>query len=156
MTTVPRMTELQGGYVPSSSIRRIRLALIALALSLSVTRRTAALEVPPASGSAFIQTSGPATPLTIGDWYSSNTNGVGHGSHFFPILIPAGWPTNQPVYVDLLSPELNTTSLTNPIDEDHGSGFGNTQYEMYHIGTVVNPLTLHGQMHGGVAQGVGQ
>ena len=107
--------------------------------ALLVSGTSQAVESPPPASPFQIQTNSANAPIGNGDWYSSQANGVGGGFHYFSIHVPSAWPSTEPVYIDLRSPELNTND---PLDEPNSGGFGNSQFELYTAGTaVVSPAT---------------
>ncbi|WP_054532960.1 DUF11 domain-containing protein [Herpetosiphon geysericola] len=123
-----------------------RLALLSLVALLGCITPTKAVEIPPAGASVYLQTNGPTNTLNNGDWYTNNTAGAGNGSHYFTVEIPCsvntttttgGWPTNQPVHIDIFSPEMNSTTTVS--DEQRGGSYDNTQFEFYAAGTVIGP-----------------
>ena len=100
---------------------------------------SAAVEVPPAGGGFYIQTSGPNAGVGVGDWYSSNTAGAGNGYNYLLITVPCGWPPATPLYLDLFSPEMNAAGALVFSDEPRGIGSDATQFELYGPGASVGP-----------------
>lgn len=92
------------------------LAMLAL-LGMLVTLVLAQIELPPAGSVAFIQTSGPNTPLNIGDWYSNA--GQGNRPHSFRIFVPCTVASTQVFTVELFDPEVFTGTVA--IDEVRGT-----------------------------------
>jgi hypothetical protein len=86
------------------SYRAMRVGLLLASLLVIVISIAQAVELPPDSSAAFIQTSGPNTPLNIGDYYTS-TDGAGE-PHFLRFNLPCTWPGDQPVTVALFDPEV--------------------------------------------------
>lgn len=113
--------------------------LIAAVLVGSGPGSSAAVDVPPAGGGFYFQTSGPNAGAGIGDWYSSNTAGAGNGYNYLVITVPCGWPSTTPLYVDLFSPEINANAVASSRDEPRGAGDDPTQFELYGPGAVVGP-----------------
>jgi len=113
--------------------------LVAAVLAGSGAGRSAAVEVPPAGGGFYIQTSGPNAGAGIGDWYSSNAAGAGNGYSYLLITVPCGWPSATPLYVDLFSPEINAQGALTSRDEPRGAGSDPTEFELYGPGAVVGP-----------------
>jgi uncharacterized repeat protein (TIGR01451 family) len=118
--------------------------LLAFALSALFSPLALAADAPLAGSSFFFQTSGAATPLTIGDWYTNAATG-GNGYHYYTINVPCPGPTAIPIHVDLFSPELHGAPGVT-IDElrDAASGdttnvafAANTRFEIYAAGTGV-------------------
>ncbi|MDP9467458.1 MAG: DUF11 domain-containing protein [Chloroflexota bacterium] len=100
---------------------------------------SAGVEVPPAGGGFYIQTSGPNAGAGIGDWYSSSTVGAGNGYNYLVITVPCGWPPATPLYVDLFSPEMNAAGALISRDEPRGAVSDSTQFELYGPGASVGP-----------------
>jgi len=100
----------------------------------------AASELPPVNSPIFIQTNGPSANIGLGDWYSSNQNGLGGGYHYLGVEIPCGWPNTLDVHIDLYSPEINTFAALPRIDEVTGTDISDTVFELYdHNTTFVGP-----------------
>jgi uncharacterized repeat protein (TIGR01451 family) len=91
----------------SSKWRRLVVAVLLGALGLLgllVTFALAQTELPPQGSAAFIQTSGPNTPLIVGDWYTNG--GQGNHPHNFKIFVPCTIAPSAVLTVDLFDPEL--------------------------------------------------
>ena len=84
------------------SLGRISLAIIAL--TIFVFNVVKAIELPPDNSTAFIQTSGPNTPISQGDYYTS-TQGQ-DDIHYVRVLVPCTWPDDLPVTFALFDPEV--------------------------------------------------
>ncbi|HZD18951.1 MAG TPA: hypothetical protein VE669_12490 [Actinomycetota bacterium] len=95
-----------------------------------------AAELPPVGWPFMVQTNGAGAGLVDGDWYTSSAGGGGH--HYVTFTVPPGWPTAEPVYVDLFSPGIHSGST---IDAPSG-GEDPTQFELYPPGTVVSGPSL--------------
>jgi uncharacterized repeat protein (TIGR01451 family) len=94
--------------------------LAALALMvLLVTLALAQTQIPPEGSAAFIQTSGPLTPLGVGDWYTNG--GEGNHPHIFEIFVPCTIPQDTALIVELFDPELYPG--TGAIDEIRAAGW---------------------------------
>ncbi|MEI8307796.1 MAG: DUF11 domain-containing protein, partial [Chloroflexales bacterium] len=99
----------------------------------------------PALSATYLQTNGPVSPISQGDWYTSNANGVTPpGYHYYDITVPCSWPATTPVYVDLFSPEMVTDSLIDemrpggpPINPNNFNSGNDTVFELYRPGTIV-------------------
>lgn len=100
--------------------RRSGVVVMALLLCLAALVPTVlAIEIPPVGSVAQIQTSGPNTPLYIGDWYTSrNPDAGGPGYHSFNIYVPCTIPSGQTITVELFDPESNNTTGNVPPDLD--------------------------------------
>jgi uncharacterized repeat protein (TIGR01451 family) len=100
--------------------RRSGAVLIALLLCLAALVPTVLadhLEIPPAGSVAQIQTSGPATPLNIGDWYT-NSSTTGPGYHSFDIFVPCTIVSPTGVLtVQLFDPEVYYDGTADDLDE---------------------------------------
>ncbi len=122
--------------------RRVR-ALLLVAAILPSSLASAA-EAPLAGSPFFFQTSGAATALTVGDWYTAS--GGGNGYHYYTINLPCPGNTTLPIHVDIFSPELHgapgatldeirdaaAAATTNVADAS------NTRFEIYAAGTAVS------------------
>jgi uncharacterized repeat protein (TIGR01451 family) len=100
----------------SSKWRRLLAAVLLGALGLLgvlVTFALAQTELPPQGSAAFIQTSGPNTPLIVGDWYTNG--GQGNQPHDFKIFVPCTIAPSAVLTVELYDPELYPGGTT--IDE---------------------------------------
>lgn len=117
--------------------RRTRMAAIAGALAAGAVLAPAASAVDlPGSGEIFIQTNGPKTPITYGDWYSSTGNSEGGGYHYLKLVAACDWPEGVPLHVDLYSPEVNySTADAKAHDEKLGTYRDKTYFELYRAGT---------------------
>lgn len=127
--------------VPRRPVRRSVVAvagLVAAVLSGSGVGSSAAVEIPPPGGGFYIQTTGPNAGAGIGDWYSSNDVGAGHGYDYLLITVPCGWPSTTPLYFDLFSPEINANALPGR-DEPRGAGSDTTEFELYGPTATVGP-----------------
>jgi uncharacterized repeat protein (TIGR01451 family) len=62
-----------------------------------------AIEIPAPGSAAFIQTSGPNTPLNVGDFYTQA--GSGNTSHLVEIYVPCAWPNADTITFALFDPE---------------------------------------------------
>ncbi|MBP6703698.1 MAG: hypothetical protein KA385_09340, partial [Vicinamibacteria bacterium] len=122
------------------------LGLLPFALSALFSPLALAADAPLAGSPFFFQTSGRATALTIGDWYTNAATG-GSGYHYYTINVPCPGPTAIPIHVDLFSPELHGAPGVT-IDELRDAAgtattnvavASNTQFEIYASGTVVPP-----------------
>lgn len=82
----------------------LRLSLAIIALTIFVFNVVKAVEIPTTGSTAFIQTSGPNTPLSIGDFYTS-LQGEGE-PHYVRVLVPCSWPGDKPVTFALFDPEV--------------------------------------------------
>ncbi len=118
---------------------------LALAATLSPLAAFAA-EAPLAGSPFFFQTSGAATALTVGDWYTAS--GGGNGYHYYTINIPCPGNTTFPIHVDIFSPELHGAPGAT-LDEIRDTAAAattnvafasNTQFEIYAAGTAVAPF----------------
>jgi len=98
-----------------------------------------AVEVPPPGSPWYIQTDGPAAAVTLGDWYTSTTAGAGAGYHYLAFNVPCGWPSGQPVYVDLFSPEMNRVAGPAALSEEVTGNYDSTQFELYGPGASTGP-----------------
>jgi hypothetical protein len=98
--------------------RRSGAVVIALFLCLvALVPAVLSLEIPPAGSVAQIQTSGPATPLSIGDWYTSNST-TGPGYHSFDIFVPCNTIADTEVLsVQLFDPEVWHDGTADELDE---------------------------------------
>jgi uncharacterized repeat protein (TIGR01451 family) len=114
--------------------RRYWLVALFSLMFLLLASPALAIEIPPLGAQTYIQTNGPAGAITLGDWYSSNVNGVGGGYHYFEINIPCSWPAATPIFIDLFSPEMNSNS---PLSDEIAGAADNTQFELYAAGTVI-------------------
>jgi uncharacterized repeat protein (TIGR01451 family) len=111
--------------------------IVGLALCVGLGRSRAA-EVPPAGG-FYIQTGGPNTAVTIGDWYTSSTAGAGAGYHYLTILVPCGWPAGTPLHIDLFSPEMNRVAGSAGIGDEPRNDYDSTQFELYGPNATIGP-----------------
>jgi uncharacterized repeat protein (TIGR01451 family) len=110
----------------SSKWRRLLVAVLLGALGLLgvlVTFALAQTELPPQGSAAFIQTSGPNTPLGTGDWYTNG--GQGNHPHNFKIFVPCTITPSAVLTVDLFDPELYPGGTT--IDEIRDAANNATQ-----------------------------
>jgi uncharacterized repeat protein (TIGR01451 family) len=112
-------------------------------LAIAVTfgpgvRLGAAIEVPPVGG-FYIQTSGPNTAVTIGDWYTATSAGAGSGHHYVEVTIPCGWPALVPLHFDLFSPEMNNVAGSLGIGDEVRNSYDTTEFELYGPGATVGP-----------------
>ena len=87
--------------------------LAAITMALTPVPATA-VELPPAGNQFWIQTNGPNSLVTLGDWYTSNVPGGGGGYHYVQFQVPCGWPAGLPIFVDLFSPEENQVAGATP------------------------------------------
>jgi uncharacterized repeat protein (TIGR01451 family) len=111
--------------------------LVAAVLAGGGVGSSAAVEIPPVGGGFYIQTTGPNAGAGIGDWYSSNDVGAGHGYDYLLITVPCGWPSATPLYFDLFSPEINANALPGR-DEPRGAS-DDTEFELYGPGATIGP-----------------
>jgi uncharacterized repeat protein (TIGR01451 family) len=130
------LTAMRRGPIRGSTVALA--VVVAAVLAGSGVGSSAAVEVPPAGGGFYIQTSGPNAGAGIGDWYSSNAAGAGNGYDYLLITVPCGWPSATPLYIDLFSPEINANALPGR-DEPRGIGDDSTEFELYGPGAVVGP-----------------
>jgi uncharacterized repeat protein (TIGR01451 family) len=125
---------------PSQRARtRRRAAGIALALGALVTPVTpaSAVDLAPTSQPFTVKTFGATAGLAAGDWYTTPTlAGGGGGSDYVTFDIPCGWPSSQPIYVDIFSPGIDTGAGTR--DTVTGTP-DSTEFELYGPGAVVGP-----------------
>jgi len=100
------------------------LLLIVLLLSAQVV---SAQQVPPFGGDIYIQTSGPNTPLNIGDYYTSSGGEPNPAErlHHVDIFVPCAWPSGVPVTFAAFDPESSGGSTT----ENIGAGLPATADE---------------------------
>lgn len=79
-----------------------------------------AVDLPPAGAQNFVQTSGPQTPLTIGDYYTSAQGGNDPTGHEFRVFVPCQWNTNLPITFAIFDPEVAVPdpATTDPIQAD--------------------------------------
>ena len=133
---MPDLTAMRRGSVRGSTVA---LAALVAILAGSGAGSSAAVEVPPAGGGFYIQTSGPNAGPGIGDWYSSNAAGAGNGYSYLVVTVPCGWPSGTPIYVDLFSPEMNAQGALTSRDEPRGVGSDPTEFELYGPGATVGP-----------------
>jgi uncharacterized repeat protein (TIGR01451 family) len=128
--------------IPQHHARRFHhyvVALFGLLILSLVPAIVVAVEVPPKGSTFFVQTNGPTDPISDGDWFGSNANGVGAGYHYFEVNIPCGWPAARPIYFDLFSPMIHDTN--NGTDEPGIIGLLSTVFELYGLNTTVRPTT---------------
>ncbi len=88
-----------------------------------------ALELPPSGNPYYIQTNGPVSAVTLGDWYTANT--AGNGYHYITFNVPCGWPSSRNIYADLFSPEMNRVSGALNQSEEPSGNYDSTQFELY-------------------------
>ena len=70
------------------------------------------IEIPPVGSVAQIQTNGPNSPLSDGDWYTSrNPDAGGPGYQSFEIYVPCTVPPAWPITIELYDPESNYTTI---------------------------------------------
>jgi uncharacterized repeat protein (TIGR01451 family) len=98
-----------------------------------------AVEVPPAASPWYVQTNGPVSAVTLGDWYTSQTVGAGDGYHYMAFNVPCGWPAGRSVQVDLFSPEMNRVAGPAGLSEEVSGNYDSTQFELYGPGAAVGP-----------------
>ncbi len=110
------------------------LLIIGLLFPLSQLQSTRAVEIPPTGVLTYLQTNGPFNWIGNGDWYTNFDNGAVIGYHYVSFNVPCDWPAALPVYIDLYSPEMNTT---NPLPDEIEGTADDTYFELYGIGTVV-------------------
>ena len=117
----------------------VALLFVIALLALPAPPRTArAVELPPPGSPIFIQTNGPAAPIGLGDWYTSDTNGIGGAYHYFSITVPCRWPRTLDYHIDLFSPEINTFGPLPRNDELQNPPIDETVFELYGPGTALN------------------
>jgi uncharacterized repeat protein (TIGR01451 family) len=93
--------------------RRRGAILIALFLCLVALVPVALADhvLPPEGSLAQIQTNGPNSPISWGDWYTSNNpSGGGPGYHSFEIYVPCTLDPAEAITVELFDPESNNTA----------------------------------------------
>ncbi|HMR67313.1 MAG TPA: hypothetical protein PKE64_25150 [Anaerolineae bacterium] len=90
--------------IPSVAYRGLRIGLLVISISLIVMSIAQAVETPPDSSTAFVQTSGPNAALNVGDFYT-NAQGA-QEDHFLRINIPCIWPADQTITFALFDPEI--------------------------------------------------
>ena len=122
---------------PGHSFLR-RLALLAIAFACAFPAPASAVEVPPAAN-FFFQTNGPASAMGNGDWYTSTAPGGGAGYHYLEITVPCGWPSSEPVHLDLFSPEMNRDAGALGGNEEPLGNYDSTQFELYGPGVTQGP-----------------
>ncbi|MCB0166705.1 MAG: hypothetical protein KDI79_20930 [Anaerolineae bacterium] len=96
----------------------VRVSLAIVAMTIFVFNIVKAVELPPDGSAAFIQTSGPNTPITIGDYYTSFQGQ--QDLHYVRVLVPCTWPGDLPVTFALFDPEIQEPDppLSNPPPAD--------------------------------------
>jgi uncharacterized repeat protein (TIGR01451 family) len=128
-------------HIPQSSIYRLLgvalISVVLLVIGLMLLPTVLAVEIPPTSSDVFIQTNGPLTPISDGDWYTSPANGVAAGYHYIQINIPCDWPAATPIHIDLYSAEMNSNAPNT--DEDDIPPPFPTTFELYGAGTTIGP-----------------
>ena len=88
----------------SYTFRQVAIGLAALVLVLVLCPQVSkAVEVPEPGDPLQIQTSGPTTPLGIGDWYSHVTGDNTY--HMLVIPVPDTYPATQDITIQLYDPE---------------------------------------------------
>ena len=112
--------------------------LAAVTVALTPVPATA-VELPPAGNQYWIQTNGPNSAITLGDWYTSGVAGGGAGYHYVQFQVPCGWPAGTPIFVDLFSPEENRVAGAAPTHEEPNGNYDSTQFELYGPGATVGP-----------------
>ena len=55
--------------------------------------------------------------------------GGGAGYHYLEITIPCGWPSSEPVHLDLFSPEMNRDAGALGGNEEPLGNYDSTQFE---------------------------
>lgn len=118
-----------------SAVMLCALALVALAPAPPVAR---GVELPPVGSPIFIQTNGPQARIDLGDWYTSDQNGINGAYHYFSITVPCRWPASLPLHIDLFSPEINTFGPVPRIDEVESMPLDETVFELYAPGTALD------------------
>lgn len=95
------------------------LVLLGVLAFASLPAHTQAIEIPPPGINAYIQTSGPDTPLYVGDYYNSitggNPNERNNNMHLFEVFVPCTWDPNQTLTFSLFDPEINPKPVLNPL-----------------------------------------
>ncbi|MCR4406933.1 MAG: cohesin domain-containing protein [Anaerolineae bacterium] len=91
----------------NNTFKRVALGLAVVLVAALVLGRypqiSKAVEVPQPGDPLQIQTSGPTTPLGIGDWYSSVTGDNTY--HMLIIPVPDTYPATQDITIQLYDPE---------------------------------------------------
>lgn len=112
-----------------------KLGLLAMAILVFAISIAQAVELPPDFSTAFIQTSGPNTPINVGDYYTSFQGA--QEPHFVRINIPCTWPGDLPLTFALFDPEvqepdpsvLEPPAADDEIRNDAGVGVDNPPTE---------------------------
>ena len=120
------------------------LLLLLVLLVRLVVVESFAIEVPPSGSAFYMQTNGPQGALGLGDWYTSDDPGTGNSYHYVTLEVPCGWPTTEPIHVDLFSAEVNSTGVS---DETGADGIrDDTRFELYgpYAGPVSQATSLPG------------
>lgn len=121
-----------------SKIRGLFGALLVVGVVLSNVPANAA-DLPPAGSAYQVQTNGPNGAIGLGDWYTSAAAGGGAGHHYVIATVPCGWPSTEPVNVDLFSPEMNAVAGALGLSEEPNGAYDSTQFELYGPGASVGP-----------------
>ncbi len=131
-----------GGHIPLTLSSF--LLLVALLLSAQAAN---AQQVPPFGGDIYIQTSGPNTPINIGDYYTS-TGGEPNPAerlHRVQIYVPCAWPAGVPVTFAVFDPESSGgltaenigAGLPATADEQRGGVDDNTLFRVFSPTSVI-------------------
>ncbi len=79
-------------------------------------------QVPPFGGGIYIQTSGPNTDISTGDYYTNSAQGDG-GVHRVQINVPCAWLAGVPVTFAAFDPEsFDDANPGTETDEDEAAG----------------------------------
>lgn len=113
-----------------------RVGLFAVALLIIFISMVRAVELPPDGSAAFIQTSGPNTPITIGDYYTSFQGQ--QGVHFVRARVPCTWPDDLPVTFALFDPEVREPD---PDTSQFDPPFADDEIRDPNNNTIMNPPT---------------
>lgn len=126
---------LRSRTVRRSPSRVMPLLLSIVALLAMLPGSTDAIEVPPPGINAFIQTSGPTTPLNVGDFYTNVSGDNDVSGHAFRIVVPCAWDPAFPITFALFDPEVGeldpagAVSADDEIRADADLQLGNKQYK---------------------------
>ena len=118
-------------------LRRCAAAIpLALLAAAAPALPAGAVETLPLSQPFFVTTNGATTGLAAGDWYTTPTaGGGGGGSQYLTFDVPCGWPSNQPIYLDIFSPRISTAAGSR--DTVTGTA-DSTEFELYGPGAAVS------------------
>ncbi|MBL8162683.1 MAG: DUF11 domain-containing protein [Anaerolineae bacterium] len=122
----------------------LKLVVVLAVFVLLGVGTTYAIEIPAPGAAAFIQTSGPNTPLNVGDFYTQA--GSGNTNHLVEIYVPCAWPNASPVTFALFDPESQDPDpVVAPFanDEVRGGVPDNTTFTLTTAnGTVIGPTVF--------------